>query len=170
MTGPDAFAVLGLPRRFDIDQSDIEQAYMARVASAHPDAGGGGDGPGLEALNAAREQILDDERRARLLLELLGGSAGNATLPPAFLAEIMEVREDAERAYEAGDQAAIDRWLAWARDRRSAHREEVAVLFAEADESLDSDRAGAIADVLHRWRYVERMLEQVGQPEHAPDA
>lgn len=103
---------------------------------------------------------MDPERRAEALLSLLGGSDRKKALPPGLLMEMMEARESAESALAAGDRAGVERWRAWAEERRGEHIGRVGSLLAEAaggsDGALDRVRVE-----LNAWRYVERMLEQL---------
>jgi len=165
----DPFSVLGLPRRFGLTHADIEQAYLARVAASHPDMGA--DSPSDAAkLNTARERLLDPETRARSLADLLGGLGPTPRLDPAFLTEILDARERAERAVQDDDRPGIERWLAWARERRADFAARAGELLDDAgDGPLDEAARAQLADVLARWRYIERMLSQVGPPA-APDA
>src|SRR6476661_5951843 len=98
---------LGLPRRFVVDAGDLERAYLARSRAVHPDyhlAGPSADlGASLElsaALNEAYNTLRDPFARAEHLLALEGGpSAGeHRQMPAAFLAEMLEAREEIERA------------------------------------------------------------------------
>src|SRR5688572_11143294 len=98
---------LGLPRRFVVDAGELERAYLARSRVAHPDyhlAGASADlGASLElsaALNEAYNTLRDPFARAEHLLALAGGptAAEQRQMPPAFLAEMLDAREEIERA------------------------------------------------------------------------
>jgi molecular chaperone HscB len=164
----DAFEVLGLVPRFEIDPGELQAAYLARARLVHPDHAGPGDGAGdrpadgaIAALNAARTQLADPERRANLLLARLGGPAPEAdrSLPPGFLAGIMEAREELAAAQDRGDAEAVERWLHWAEARRSEHAARVGALLSSSAAShavlRDARRE------LNAWRYIERMIEQL---------
>lgn len=164
------FDTLGLPVSFDIAHTSIEQAYFSRIAAAHPDLAGSDDAADPSRLNDARRALLDPEQRARAVLAVRAPDAKAPPLSPDFLAEILEVRQEAEEAIESGDAAAVERWRAWAADRRQDLADELAKLLATGDGELEPARASTAAGVLQQWRYFERMLEQVGVPAHAPDA
>ncbi|OAB63299.1 hypothetical protein AY599_21115 [Leptolyngbya valderiana BDU 20041] len=164
------FDILGLPARFDLDRSEIEQAYIARIANAHPDLAAGDGDADPSALNEARTTLLDPERRARALLAIRAPDAKAPPLSPDFLAEILEVRQEAEEAVASGDEDAVARWRQWATDRRADLAAELGTLLGSGSEPFDPMRASTAAGVLQQWRYFERMLEQVGVPAHAPDA
>lgn len=164
------FDTLGLPVSFDISLANIEQAYLVRIATAHPDLAGPENSADSSSLNDARKTLLDPEQRARAVLAVRAPSAKAPPLPPDFLAEILEVRQEAEEAIESGNEEAVERWRAWAADRRQDLADELAKLLGAGDGPLDPSLAATAAGVLQQWRYFERMLEQVGVPAHAPDA
>jgi hypothetical protein len=122
------------------------------------------------ALNDARSVLLDPESRARAILAIRAPGAKAPPLSPDFLAEILDVRQEAEEAVADGDAKAVERWREWAAGRRADLAAELAKLLGTGDGPLDANRASTAAGVLQQWRYFERMLEQVGVPAHAPDA
>ena len=185
---PNPFAHLGLPVRFTLDQGAIDRAYLARAARQHPDQAGADafDAAGfsadpseaddrMAALNRARHTLADDERRARAVLALAGASAGDRDLPPGFLMQMMELREQIEAEFAAAaaceDRAETARvrarWEAWARDRRAGHAADIAPILDRVGAAIDAGRAPDPDDVseagrvLNAWRYAERLLEQL---------
>jgi curved DNA-binding protein CbpA len=163
----DPFAVLGLPRRYDLTAEQVERAYLQRVAALHPDlmaaealAELGGDG--LEAeresseLNDARRILADPEQRAIALWRLLGGIE-DKSLAPAFLMEMMAIREDMQAS--SSDRA---KWDAWTSRRREDHQHKVAALFAAIHAGQPAGPLlKQIRLELNAWRYIERMAEQI---------
>ncbi len=163
----DPYQLLGLAPSFDLNTADVEAAYLARVAHLHPDRADGPVDEGEAALHAAelndaRQTLLDPERRARALLEILGGSASDDALPEGFLMEIMEVRMELEQAAGSNDQAQVDHWLNWADERRQSYMEAVAERFRAHQSSPDESAFAEIRKLLNAWRYIERMIEQAG--------
>lgn len=165
----DAYAILGLPRRFDLDPGEIERAYLERAAAHHPDVApddeDGGDR--LAALNEARAVLADPERRADRLLALLGGpgKSDSRALPGGFLMDILETRERVEA--DRGDPARLAHWQSWADERRAEYIGVVAGLFASLGEPPEPDGLGAIREQLNAWRYIERLIEQL-DPDYDP--
>lgn len=107
----DHYERLGLPRRFSIDPVLLEAAYLDRSRAVHPDfhhGGSGGEQAASEALTAAVNEayttLKDPFRRAEHLLALLGGPTATEVkdIPPAFLMEMMDLREEIERADATG--------------------------------------------------------------------
>ncbi len=162
----DPFSVLGLAARFDLDPSDVERAFLQRVAAAHPDHVAddlpGPDQDEAEAvvarLSNAREALLDAERRAVALLARMGGADASAdrSLPVGFLQEMLEVREAMEAEIAAEGDAARQRWGRWAAERRTGHMNRLRTWFEAPTPPL-----AEIRRELNAWRYVERMLEQL---------
>jgi len=170
----DAFAVLALPRRFDIDSAAVDRAYLNKCAAAHPDVSGLGDDESqrLQAnLNDARATLLDAERRANVLLSLLGGPSKeqDKSLPAGFLMQIMETREEIEAALATRDPAARERWSVWAAAQREKYVRRVTPLFANALAS-PAGTPSSLAEIrreLNAWRYIERLVEQL-DPSYDP--
>jgi molecular chaperone HscB len=113
----DHFDRLGMPRRFALDPAAVERAYVARSRAVHPDYHLSGPSADLAAslelsaaLNEAYNTLRDPFTRAEYLLTLEGGptAAEHKQMPPAFLAEMLELREQVEEA-RAGcpDDAAV---------------------------------------------------------------
>jgi molecular chaperone HscB len=154
----DAFDVLGVEARFDLDSARLQRAFLARSAELHPDRAAG-DEVRAAALNQAREALRDPEQRANLLLARLGGPSKEAdrSLPAGFLEAMMSARESLDAAKQAGSGDEVERWRAWAESERDGHMARVRGLFAE-----ERPDAKAIRRELNAWRYIERMLEQVG--------
>jgi molecular chaperone HscB len=169
-TNPDPFDALGLEPRFDLTRAQIESAYLARIAGAHPDHAGDAQGPDAAALNDARRALLGDERRANLVLDRLGGPSASAdkALPDGFLMEIMEVRSAIEDAIASGGDAEREKWQVWADEQRAGYRGTIASLFGRA--ATAPDPAEPLAEArrtLNAWRYIERLIEQL-DPDHDP--
>ncbi len=162
MPESDPFAILGFPLTFELDPSQIERAYLARVSGVHPDLGEG-DEEGSEVsagLNLARVTLLNPESRATALLERLGYTSQDKSLPDGFLMEIMEVRMDLESAFTEGDSEQITRWQRWAEERRREWIKKIGGLFRKFGDTNDKEVLGEIRRSLNAWRYIERMIEQ----------
>lgn len=163
--GIDPFDLLGLPPRFDLDASEIDRAWIRLAAACHPDRVSD-PVEAVEAsarsaqLNEARATLRDPERRADRLLRRLGGpaAADETSLPPTFLAEVLEVRERVEEARGAdGDvRREIEKEVV---SRRDACIARVASLFLEG--GGDSSRLRRIRLELNVWRYHERLLAEL---------
>jgi molecular chaperone HscB len=171
----DPFDSLGVPPRFGIEPAEIDQAYIARSASLHPDIAGQNAEAMREMaeLNKARSVLQDPEWRADALLLRLGGPGReqHRHLPPEFLLEMMEVREQVEAAMATTDpaqrQAERERWEAWAEDQRGEAIREVGAMFAVLPPDPPAAALAAIRTRLNAWRYIERLIEQL-DPDYDP--
>ena len=160
----DPFAALGLPVRFDLEPAHIERAYLARVASVHPDLGDTDDEAADTAaeLNLARQTLLNPETRASALLALLGFHKEDKSLPDGFLMEIMDVRMELEEAFAEGNSERIAHWRRWADEQRKEWIDTISGLFRNLTGPGDSVTLSEIKRSLNAWRYIERMIEQAG--------
>lgn len=150
-----------MPARFDLGDEQIRRAYLARATRQHPDLAGEEASDGAADLNAAKGVLLSPEARAAALLHRLGGpsAADDKSLPPDFLAEMMDVREQIEAAIASRDSSRLAEWSRWASGRREEHARRVSRGFASDPPALH-----AIRRELNAWRYVERLIEQLVVP------
>lgn len=167
----DHFARLGLPRRFSLGADELERAYLARSRAAHPDyhlAGPAADlSASLElsaALNEAYSALRDPFARAEHLLALHGGpsAAEQKQVPPAFLAEMLEAREEVEaaRGNEARSRALESAFVA----RFDTLMGEVAAHFAQLEALPEAGRANLLAKVracLNAAKYVRGLIRDL---------
>jgi len=159
----DPFDVLGVPRKFALDEAELRERYVQAAAAAHPDRH---TDPVEQAeaaeraslLNEAYQTLLDPEKRANALLVSLGGAAkeDDHALPPDLLMDMMDVRERMESAVASQDADELAELRAWAAAQRAAHLERVALLLA--DDAPDVKQARVELNAL---RYIERMIEQM---------
>jgi molecular chaperone HscB len=167
--GHDPFDTLGLAPRFDLTAAEVERAFLQRSALSHPDrAGAPGAQTASAQLSAAKRMLIDPEARAGALLARLHRRSGVPTrpaderaLPEGFLMEIMALREQAEGARSAGDDAALARAVEGAQARREAHIARAGELLAGASDDPTPANLRACRLELNAWRYIERMLSQL---------
>jgi molecular chaperone HscB len=171
----DRFAVLGLPRRFDVDLGAAEAAYKDLSRQLHPDRFAKADPRARKAalsrtvaLNDAWRTVKDPVRRAEYLLELAGfGLAGDdgkamdetratkkVAAPPAFLIEILELRDELGEAQRAGDEVKV----AFMADEMRGRAAEAMRTIATALEAGNFDDG---ARTLVALRYYQRFLDEV---------
>ncbi len=162
--GATHFARLGLPPRPDVDLAAAERAYLRLSRALHPDFHGGAGEAAVEHANRASALLNEawsvlslPAERLEYLLELRapGALEGAKQLSPAFLAEALELSEEAEAAAARPAQAAA---LA-ARVRAEVDRRLAAVLRPEAWQAPDPR---ALATTLHELRVLRRVLRDLG--------
>ncbi len=158
----DPFKVLGLPWRFDLQESEIEAAFLARLGGVHPDLVGEEGSMDAATLTEARSLLADPEARANALLSLLGGpdASEDKGLPDEFLMEIMELRGAIEEELAEGERAR-EKWESFSEERRAEHIARVSDLFRSAGSDPGSAELHEIRVELNAWRYTERLIEQL---------
>nr|HEX4317418.1 Fe-S protein assembly co-chaperone HscB [Kofleriaceae bacterium] len=153
----DAFGILGLSPRFDVESSVLEQAFFARSKELHPDRFQGAERVAAlsrsRALNDAYQTLKKPVPRAEYLLAQAGVVIGDREqLDPEFLMSILELREELANATAAKQTAEVARLEAAMRARRDTAVAALPALFAS------NDLAG-VKKQLIALRYLERYLE-----------
>ena len=157
----DAFELLGLPARFDLDTQVIERAFFDRSKELHPDRFA--SAPTAErvaalsksrALNDAYAVLKKPVGRAEYLLERQGVTIGdNERLDPAEIMRVLELREELAEARQANETAELEALQRQMKTRRTQALEELGGLFAA------SDWVG-VKRVVISLRYIDRYLEE----------
>jgi molecular chaperone HscB len=157
----DAFGLLGLPARFDLDPSVIEAAFFERSRELHPDKHA--TAPAAErvailsrsrALNDAYQTLKKPISRAEYLLEREGLTIGdNERIDPAIVMRVLEAREELAEARLAGDRVVIEKLRA----AMAAQRGEA---IAELSRHFDAHAMPEVKRVLIALRYIDRYLEE----------
>ncbi|MHB8419799.1 MAG: Fe-S protein assembly co-chaperone HscB [Myxococcales bacterium] len=175
--GTDRFAVLGLPRRYEIDAADLERRFRELSWQVHPDRHAQASPRerrlALErttALNDAYRTLKDPLRRAAYLLELhglaveseSGKDSAMAKLPPEFLEEVMELREGLVEARAEGDETAVRRLVLTVRERRGLAVAAAEGALRDLPPEAEPARLEAAAAALARIRYYDRFAEEAG--------
>jgi molecular chaperone HscB len=160
---PDAFALLGLPARYDLSPDQLERAFFERSKDVHADRFA--TAPAAErvaalarsrALNDAYQLLKRDASRAEYLLERQGVTIGaNERVAPELLMEFLEEREALAEARHQGELREVERLQARMRARRRGALDQIRARFAEEPADLP-----AIKQHLILLRYVERYLEE----------
>ena len=166
----DPFATLDLPRRFHLDEEELERRFVVLSSEHHPDRH---TDPIAQAdaadesskIGHAYQVLADPEKRANVLLALRGGPAkeDDQSLPPELLMEVMEVREELEDAIAEGDEAELTRLRRWAEQQRDQRLQTIGELLDRGDPNQPLDEAAAkrVRLELNALRYAQRMLEQM---------
>ncbi len=177
--GATLFDVFAMPPAYDVDIPSLERQFRELSLRLHPDRFAQADARerrlSLEqstALNEAYKTLKDPSRRAFYLLKLHGvdldreDSGAQRDMPPEFLEEVMELREELEGAMHSKD---LTRAQAMAVDvtarQREALHEAANALRALKQQPPDSDEEHALvkkaSHAMGRVRYFTRFLEQV---------
>jgi molecular chaperone HscB len=150
-----------LPVQFDLDPAVIERAFFDKTRELHPDRFA--SGPAAErvaalsrsrALNDAYQTLKKPVARAEYLLARAGVNIGdNEKLDPAFLMEILELREELAEARVAQKLPEVARLQRAMAERRKAAVERLPPLF-------ESNDTAALKEQLILLRYLDRYLEE----------
>jgi molecular chaperone HscB len=153
----DAFGILGLSPRFDVESSVLEQAFFARSKELHPDRFQGAERVAAlsrsRALNDAYQTLKKPVPRAEYLLAQAGVVIGDhEQIDPGFLMEVLELREELAAATAAKQTAEVERLERAMRARRDAAVAILPGLFERGD-------LAGVKQQLIALRYLERYLE-----------
>ncbi len=152
----DYFAVLGLPRKLQVDLEELRRRLYALSRLHHPDfhqaAGAGEQAAVLERsalINRAYRALRDPLARVEYLIaleegrETRDGSPGKPKAPMDLLEEMLEVQEALEDAKTSGLDAEASARLARERQslmaRQAAQEASISGRFADWDRAIDSD-------------------------------
>jgi molecular chaperone HscB len=173
----DYFHVLGVPRAFALDMTELEHRYKEMTKILHPDRFARADARARRAslersvqLNEAWRTLKDPVRRAEYLLslhgvdigEMAGGgrpdqSGAHSTLPvpQVLLMEVLELREALADAQAAKDLCEVAALVAKVRGRLDTVMADVEKGFLASPPDL-----GAVAARLVSVRYYRRFLDE----------
>ncbi len=158
----NAFALLGQPVRFALDEEALEAGWRKAIAAVHPDKFAAR--PAAERrvaeqwagrINEAKEALTSPVSRAVTLLKMHGVDAGVQTdtrMDGAFLMQQMLWREMAEDATSEAKRAEL---LAQVDDAR---QKEIAIL----TQALDVDSDWAVArEAVRRLMFIEKLRRDI---------
>ncbi len=165
----NAFRILGLPERFDLDAGSIEENWRRAIALVHPDRFA--DKSAAERrvaeqwagrINEAREALIDPVRRAQMLLAAAGvdvGAESDTRMPPDFLLEQMSWREELEEG--CGEPERLAQLAGRVEASRSA-------LIEELTQAIDCRRDWESArNAVRRLMFVEKFRRELERGMHA---
>ncbi|AKU99209.1 Chaperone protein HscB [Labilithrix luteola] len=171
----DPFALLGAPRRFDLDLSVLEKTHRELSRALHPDkfaqASASERRAALEKaanVNEAWRIVRDPIRRAEALFTVAGIKVGETNEPkasPAFLMDVLEEREALAEARTAKNMAKV-RSLGEKMEGRSKEAERklargIETAFAGREETPDRATLETVLPVLGELRFYKRFLDEV---------
>lgn len=149
------FDILGVEPRFELDLPMLERRFRELSREVHPDRSRREDLGASIDLNAAYRALKDDLTRARAVLEAQGAATGDERADdPAFLMEIMELREALGDAREARDLEKVSVLAGQVRASYAASRDALARALEARDHASAKHHLG-------RMRYYRRFLDEV---------
>jgi molecular chaperone HscB len=167
----DYFAVLGLPRAYDVERDAIEDAYLALSKRVHPDRFAGADSgtrrravESTSLLNQAYRTVKDRVKRAEYLCKVGGvdldsSDAGGAPkMDQMFLMEMIERREKVEGLRTQGADT-LDQY-------REEVEDEAADVLRSAVAHLGKQELDQASRALVARRYLARLLDEIDGTPH----
>lgn len=138
------FELFGLPARFALDEAALDAAYRALQNQVHPDKfASAGDAEKRVALqwatraNEAYQSLRNPLKRAAYLCQLSGvdlQTESNTTMPPAFLMQQMEWREELDDARRTADVVMLERIQLQLKKVRNAELDQIQTLLDQTGE------------------------------------
>ena len=166
----DYFDLLGLERRYAIDEAELTSAFRAITRNIHPDRfTNQPDQLRLLAtrlsaeLNQAMRVLKDPVQRAGYLLELMGGRSATEMrdVPGTLLAEVMMLREELEEARSADNpEALITRLRSSLEARRADTLQQIASRAEQLATSSDEEKK-ELRKLLNSVKYFDNLLEEL---------
>ena len=171
----DYFSLLGQPRRFDINEGELQKKYIELCRHAHPDFHTSDPDEVRKlhlrvsaALNDAYRTLKDPARRGAYLLELLGGksSADDKAVPDGFLGTMMMMQEEIADAKAEGNGEELNRVRDVLQTQHDGLMNRLGVLFEEHQEAVacEATRGGLLGEIrqqLNAVSYVKKLLSQL---------
>ena len=162
----DDFTLLGLPRRFTLDRSQLDAAWKALQSKVHPDRFAA-EGAAAQRLamqwamrvNEAHQRLKDPLQRGVYLCELAGQSVqseSNTAMPVDFLMQQMQWRESLDEASAAGEVEHL------AKDVQSHRRVALERLAQWLDLTPPShDGVQAAVKEVRALMFMDRLMEEI---------
>lgn len=165
------FELFGLPEQFALDPKALDAQWKALQRETHPDkfAAQGAVAQRLAMqwsvrVNEAYQRLKNPTQRAAYLCERRGAPVNaerNTAMPPAFLVQQMEWREELE---EASGEEVLEALLDRTQDARRDTLTRIASLLDEQhDASAAATQVRALMFVERFAAEVEQRLDQLGQ-------
>ena len=159
------FDLFNLPQQFTVDTTALDQAYRRVQSQVHPDKfAAGSDAEKRVAMqwatraNEAYQTLKNPLKRASYLCELNGvdlQTESNTSMPPAFLMQQMEWREELDDARAGKNIDALEQ-LDGA--LRSAKKDTV----ARIETLLDADDFAGAAQLVRQLMFLDKFGEEIG--------
>lgn len=166
----DPFALLGAPRRFDLDLGALEKTHRELSRALHPDKFAAATPSERRAaleraasVNEAWRILRDPIRRAEALFRLEGIPVGETNEPkasPAFLMTVLEEREALAEARASHDLDKVKKLAADIAARAKDAEAKLSAGFAVGSGVDARDAVRELLPVLGELRFYRRFLEE----------
>ncbi|MCJ8347311.1 Fe-S protein assembly co-chaperone HscB [bacterium] len=165
------FEVLGLKTEYQLDRETFEDRYLILSKGTHPDKFQNlTESEKTQILNLSAQvngsyfSLKNDLTRAQLVLDHSisnGLSLDKKALPPFFLMEILEIREEMDESSISEDR--LEEIESQVEVLRKGAHQEIERLFLELTKSNDTDsnHLQSVQSKLNTISYYDRILEQI---------
>jgi molecular chaperone HscB len=165
----DYFDLLGLERRYAVEETRLDAVSRALARNVHPDRFAGQPEEvrtlaiRLSAeVNQAIDVLRDPVRRAGYMLELAGGPSATEVrdVPPELLTDVMTLREQIEEARSSGHRDTLEHLRATINTRRA----EILKRIAERADQLatsDDESKQEVRRLLNSVKYYDNLLKDL---------
>ena len=161
----DPFETFGIPAHFDLEAKDLERRFRELQKLHHPDRHAAKPPSERrthiekavqikEAYRVLRHDVTRGE--AHLTLRAQGAATAAPAEDPAFLMEMMELREELADARKQSDRTSVERLSLRMGDRRADNVLELQGLFQQ--ENFEAERTQSL---LGRLRFYDRVLDEI---------
>ena len=166
----DAFATLGLPRRYEIDVPVLEARYRELQRALHPDRhiGAGASQRRLSLskaveVNEAYRVLKDDLKRADALLahHAIGLPIDAPAADSEFLMEVMDLREALSDAKHRGDRPRVKTLAATVHALHASTRIALVAAFDALSDVPGRVALTQVSALIGRLKYYTRFLDEV---------
>ena len=171
------FSLLDLPARFSVDLADLEQRYREKSRNWHPDRFSRAPASERAAvlqrateLNEAYRTLRSDSKRAAYLLKLHGIDVSDErqkpALDPAFLGEILELREELADARVERDDAKLSSIKRRIESEQQQLSERLHAGFVRLEQE-DPAALSELTETVFVQRYYQRFADDIAEYEEA---
>ena len=161
----DFFTLLGLPRKFAVDQTALDSRFRELQREVHPDRFAAADDAARRAsmmlatqINEAYQTLRSPLKRATYLLSLSGvdvGAESNTAMSPEFLMAQMEWREQVADARAEKDLAALQ-------SLEAGVREAIRSAYADLGQTLEHVSGSAVSvETVRQLMFLEKLHEEI---------
>ncbi|MDR2016411.1 MAG: Fe-S protein assembly co-chaperone HscB [Burkholderiales bacterium] len=153
----DFFSLFGLPCRYALDETVLNESYRTLLARVHPDTVALADVAAKRRaieeaayVNDAYRVLKNPVRRGDYLLQCHGEAplGVSEVLPVEFLNEQLEAREAADTAWQAGDADRLEALWVSLEEEQQQRQQALAALFADDETPSKAALAQARQHVL----------------------
>ena len=166
----DDFELFGLPRKFAQERSQIDARWKELQREAHPDRfaaqGAAAQRVAMQwsvRINEAYQRLKDPLKRAAYLCELHGApirAEDNTAMPPAFLMQQMQWREELEDLHDSADMAGIAAFKRRLKVAQEHLNDSFAACWDDAAQREQAERLMRRMQFLDKLTYEVRQLEE----------